>query len=147
LSRTVDKSDLSSLSDEDLIYLHTRSEITTRELAEARGISESQAESQIREALLHHVPLSDRVNTGDANTAGLDADEYKRRTRVQNDLPPDEDEDEEDDEDTEEDAYDGMTNDQLRAELASRDLPVSGKQEELIRRLREDDASEEDDEE
>ena len=48
----------------------------------------------------------------------------------------------EDDEDL---AYEDMSNDDLRAELASRDLAVSGSKADLIARLEEDDASESDD--
>lgn len=51
----------------------------------------------------------------------------------------DEDDDEEDEGD---DDYDDMTGDQLRDELRRRDLPTSGRNDELIARLREDDESE-----
>lgn len=46
--------------------------------------------------------------------------------------------------DEEDEAYEDMSNDDLRAELASRDLAVSGTKDELIKRLEEDDESETD---
>lgn len=52
---------------------------------------------------------------------------------------PDEDEDEDDEPD---DNYDDQTNDDLRAELANRGLPVHGNKPDLVERLREDDADE-----
>lgn len=42
-------------------------------------------------------------------------------------------------------AYDDLKNDDLKALLSARDLPVSGKHDELVARLEEDDADEGDD--
>lgn len=59
------------------------------------------------------------------------------------DEDPDEDGDEDPDEDEEPagDGYDDMVGDDLREELRKRELPVSGTNDELVARLREDDAA------
>lgn len=44
-------------------------------------------------------------------------------------------------EDPSDDDYEAMTNEQLREELKSRDLAVTGNKDELVSRLRQDDAS------
>ncbi len=59
----------------------------------------------------------------------------------QSELNGDDDEDDEDDGDWYED--EGVTNDHLKDELGKRELSKSGNKEELIARLREDDANEE----
>lgn len=130
-------SDLSALSDEDLIYLHDRSQITTQEFADALGISRSELESQLRDRTQKGIPLEERANTGDANTANLSAEEFQRQAEANA-----EDEDSEEDEDAD---YSTWTNDELRAEIQRRndeegkDLDIMGKKAELIAVLEADD--------
>jgi hypothetical protein len=61
---------------------------------------------------------------------------------AQNDVEDDEDDE---DEDSEEVDYNVMTNEDLRAELLTRGLALDGKKVDLIQRLEEDDATEEND--
>ena len=144
MSREVDKSDLGSLEDEDLFYLHQRNQITTKEWAEARGETEQQLAESLQQLYQNGIPLEDRPNTGTANTGGATAQEYEQNLRARNGVgDDDEDGEEEDDEAV---PYEEQSNDDLRAELSRRGLSVSGKKEELIQRLEEDDESDEDEE-
>lgn len=149
MSREIDTSDLESLEAEDLKYLHDRNQISTSEFAEALGVSEGELKGRLQEvAEGATLSLEERANTGTANTAGLKEEEYEQRLKVNNGLT-DEGEEPEGDEDEEEEetSYEDMTNDQLRAELAGRELSTSGNKEAMVQRLQADDESEEEEEE
>jgi hypothetical protein len=150
MSREVDTSEgLDSVSDEDLVYLHQRGQVEDHYMAE-RGIS-------LTDYSKNAVSLEDTANTGTANTAGLSKEQYERRIAELEDELEDaraeleakgeaqeSDEDEEDDEDEGLVApydQDGVGVDDLREELVTRGLPVSGNKAELIQRLLEDDAA------
>lgn len=136
MSKDINTSDLGSLSDEELQYLAQRDNQEAVALLEERGASVDLSQPR---------SLDQIANTGDANTGGETIEQLEARLarmRAEQGVS----EDDEDDEDEEEMDYEFMSNDDLRAELARRDLSVSGKKEDLIARLEADDASEEDDE-
>lgn len=150
MSRNVDKSDLKALEADDLKYLHDRNQITDEQLAEALGASVK----DVRNALQSRssIPLEDRPNTGDANTINLTKEEYEALlAKASGASDEDENEDDSSDEGLEP-PYDreGITNDMLRAEIARRNedrdeddqLSLSGKKEDLIATLEEDDDEE-----
>ncbi len=130
MSREIDTTDLDALSDEDLVYLHQRDRVEDYVLTD-RGID-------IVDYSKTSVPLEDRANTGTANTAGLTKEQYERRiAELEGQLEEalaDEDDDEVDDR-----PYAERNNDELREELARRELEVSGNKAELIARLTADD--------
>lgn len=137
MSKDIDTSNgVEGLSDDDLLYLAQRdNQDAIREL-ENRNASLDQSADR---------PLEQVPNTGDANTRGETIEELEARlARMRAEQEAAEADDAEDDEDLD---YNSMSNDELRAELARRDLSVQGNKAELIQRLEEDDASEEDDEE
>lgn len=137
MSREIDTSDLDALSDDDIIYLHQRDKVADYVLAD-RGIDVvNYGKAQ--------VPLEEQANTGNANTAGLSKEEFERAIELlRADQATEAEADDEDDEDDEEDTrpYEERTNDELREELARRNLEVSGNKAELIDRLTEDDDTE-----
>lgn len=137
MSKTIDLSKgVEGLSEDDLLYLAQRdNQDAIREL-EAREASIDQSKGR---------PLEEVANTGDANTRGETIEELEARLAAMKAEQGAGDADE-DDEDEELD-YESMSNDDLRAELARRELSVSGKKEDLIARLEEDDASEDDEDE
>jgi len=156
MSRQIDASNLDVLSDAELGYLFARSQITEEQLRE-RGVDPSQVVSS-------EIPLQFLVHTGDANTKGVtqqDIDKLnKHDAENEDDLGPDEAsltepqlegqslpeplsfDDDDDAVVDESDDYRNWTNEQLRTELATRGLDVSGKKEELAARLEENDAAE-----
>lgn len=137
MSRTIDLSNgVEGLDEDELLYLAQRDNQEALAELQRREISTDQSGGR---------PLEEVANTGDANTRGESIEELEARlARMKAEQAADEDEsDEEDDEEMD---YESMSNDDLRAELARRDLSVSGKKEDLIARLEADDASEEDDE-
>lgn len=113
MSRTVDTSDLSALSDEDLEYLRDRGLLTPEQETEFLG----EAEPQNTEP----APLGE--NVGDENTLGAVFTEVEGNGAT---LSPD--------------AYADASNDRLKEELRRRGLSTSGNKQELIDRLEDDDA-------
>lgn len=139
MSKDVDQSDLSALNYDDLKYLHDRAQITTAQMAEALGMKER----DLVKKLVEKEPVDmDRVaNTGNANTRNLTPEQFQEevdRRRAANAGESGQPEAEE-----EEVEYSSMSNDDLRVELARRNLSVQGNKAELIARLEEDDASDE----
>lgn len=137
--------DLTQLSESDALYLHQRGRLTDEQLALATGTDLGRTVDGLAQS--HQPPPLDEIaNTGDANTAGITKEELEilQQRRAAAEAAENDDEDEDDDDDVlDPDDYESATNDQLRAELARRELDVSGRKDELIERLREDDTEEE----
>jgi SAP domain len=86
------------------------------------------------EARVGHGPLDEDV----ANSLTPEEKAWLRSWNRGDEIPGGDEETEAPDADA---AYEDYTNDQLRAELSERGLPLSGNKAELIERLEEDDAS------
>lgn len=108
MSRKIDLSDPSKLSDADKLYLQNRNRLPA-------GVEPVQV---------------------DAASAGIGAMTKPEPLPVNQPSPV-----------TVETDYSEWNVDRLKSELGSRDLPVSGKKEELVQRLEEDDAKSDEDEE
>jgi hypothetical protein len=129
MSREIDLDDPDSWTDEDVQYLGDRQQLPGE-------MQQKWDESVLKEGhpgLPEETPLEDQAHTGDANTAGISKEEHERRTAA---LAEEEDE-------GLSAPYDDYTNNELRAELARRELDVSGVKDDLIARLNEDDENEE----
>jgi len=113
MSRKIDKSDLSSLSQEDLEYLRDRGQLTPDQERELLGDSQPQAPEA--------PSLDDTPYTGDENTAPSVQTNDGSAT-----LGPDD--------------YADASNDRLKEELKRRGLSTSGNKQELIERLEENDS-------
>lgn len=158
MSREVDPY-ASNLSTDDKIYLIQRAKMPTDVMSVA---------DQRKLVDLDAVPLDERANTGDVNTANLSIDQLEellaaRRAEAEEVEPKKLFSNEsgtasDDDEDSEplEPPYNQYTNPQLRAEIERRNseldeddekLALTGTKDELVARLEEDDADDEDDEE
>jgi hypothetical protein len=151
MSKTIDKSDLTSLSEEDILYLAQRDQVSEVDLRTLDVDVES-----VRAALSpDRVPISQMPNTGTA--MNLSPEEFelimaRRQEQAEKDnekevfKPDGVDAVRTDGEDTfvtlqdEGVAFDDprWTNDLLRAALADRGLETSGKKAELIERLEAD---------
>ena len=122
MSREIDMSDPGSWTEDDIRYLAERDRLP----------ADMRADYQFEAA--EPPPIEELANTGDANTAGLTKEEHEARAAALA----------EDDEDEGLEApYDDYNNDELRAELARRELEVSGNKATLIERLEADDAENE----
>jgi hypothetical protein len=165
MSRTIDPEAIASgeLSDDEMLYLAQRDQLP----AEVKADFEQQEE--IRRRLANISPmLADVPNTGTVNTLGVTIEQLEamglevledganppknfqsaRLGQRPGDLrgaqrKADLDEAGEDDDDGEEAEadYGSLTNEQLRVELAARDLSTDGNKAEMVARLEEDDAS------
>lgn len=142
MSKNIDLSKgVEKLSDADLFYLAQRD--NAEALAELQRRGKSLDLSQGR-------TLEEYAHTGDANTRGETIEELEARLKRMkeeqgaNSSGFESEDEEDDDEDVD---YSSWSNDELRAELARRNLSVDGKKADLVARLEEDDASEEDDSE
>ena len=142
MSKTIDLSGgLEGLDDDDLLYLAQRDHPGSDEELANRGLSIDGS---------RETPIDELPNTGDANTAGLTIEELEAKLAQMKA----EQEAEEDDDDVLRPPYDaeGITNDDLRAEIVRRNedrdeddqLSLAGNKAALIATLEEDD---EDDEE
>ncbi|MGH9907773.1 MAG: SAP domain-containing protein [Pyrinomonadaceae bacterium] len=144
MSRTIDLSDgYDALDEDELLYLWQRGEVSDEVLRE-RDIKVPLAEDNPVAA------LQDLPNFGVVNTQGKPVPtpltEKELQPRKGNLTKPQlrgEDEDEETEEEfvevPENTDYANWTNDQLRAELADRDLSVEGRKSDLVARLEESD--------
>jgi hypothetical protein len=142
--------DLSQLSEDDLKYLHDRNQITDEQLAEATGRDEDEVVEEITDAGPHKgQPLEEVANTGDANTAGLSKEQHEKSVAKMTKQQAPSDDGGDDGEAIASPPYDQNTNENLRAEIARRNesreeddqLPLSGRKEDLVATLEEDDAS------
>lgn len=157
MSRIIDKSDLSTLSDDDLYYLHTRGEISTAELANNLGTTSKQVASGLKQMLGAKPNPDDVAHTGDANTRGLTKEEHEAQVAALRGEADEEEGEEGDDEPIVSPPYDaaGVTNDHLRAEIARRNegrdeddqLSLDGNKASLIETLEADDEASDEDEE
>lgn len=148
MSKTIDLSDLSALSEDDLIYAHQRNLINDEQLAEATGNDEFELAEQIHQSGGKPTPLEEVANTGDANTGGLTIEQLEReleRRRAQEARnQPDA---EEDDEDAITAPYEAYSNNELRGEISRRNqgraeedqLSLDGKKVDLVATLEADD--------
>jgi hypothetical protein len=148
MSREVDVSDAGSLEDDDLQYAVQRDMLTREQLEEvgldtpekvAAFLAGDRVDPADKPYSGNHLVLSDEevalIEKRRAK-AEAEADATKAEDRIKVSTAVDEDEDEEETGD-----YEGWTNDDLRAELASRDLSVDGNKADLLARLQEDDAA------
>lgn len=119
MSREIDMEDPGSWDEDDIRYLGERDRLPADML------------DQYQPKTPQQMNLDQLANTGDANTAGISKDEHEARVAASAE--------DEDDEGLEL-PYEQHTNDELRAELARRDLEVSGNKAELIERLEDNDA-------
>lgn len=156
MSRQIDTSDPSKLSDEDKAYLAQRGELST----DVMSVQEQQA-------LLSpdYIPLPQRANTGDVNSANLSVEQLEKmleEARAKQDavkpkelLKPEGEEaataDEEEDDGTIAPPYDQYTRGQLLAEIEERNAdraeedeisPEDNKKASLISALEADDSEE-----
>lgn len=160
MSRTIDPTvDVQDLSDEEVQYLWDRDDnrVTVEEMRR-RGLEPygSQHPDRVtRETAAQY--LASMPDFGHANTAGktevdepLSDDQLKPRpenlTKPQLRGEDDPDDDDDDDEDEEEVDYNSYTNEELRTELASRELSVAGNKAEMVARLEADDEENDDEE-
>lgn len=147
MSRTIDRNDPSSWSEEDVRYLAERGQLPMDELSdeERAEVAEMLSPEQRK--------LHETANTGDVNfdrltTEQLEQELIRRKGSLgdldENPNPPgrknpaleeEDDEDDEDGDDEPEDYDEGWTNDDRRAELSRRGLSVAGNKDELIARL------------
>lgn len=131
MSKRIDLS--KSLSDKDRAYLEMMGRSAELQQADAGG-EDSSGSAGPRQLDGEGVDLADQPNTGDVNTLGRDAG----ATGTEEDQAPANQESE----------YADLTVRELRDELERRDLPTSGKKDELVERLEDDDSTpDEDDEE
>jgi hypothetical protein len=93
------------------------------------------------------VPDGDGRATAAVRPEDMDHDRNPGRDDVDAERMFQDDGGDDDDAVTEDVSYDDMTNDELKDLLRERDLPVSGKHDELVARLQEDDESEDDESE
>jgi hypothetical protein len=115
MSRDIDTSDLSALSQEDLLYLQARGRLTPEQEQEFLGDVETSAPQA--------PSLDDTPYTGDENTAPSVQTDDGSPT-----LSPDD--------------YADASNERLKEELRRRRLSTSGNKQELIERLEDNDAGE-----
>jgi hypothetical protein len=165
MSRNIDVSDPSKLSEAEAVYAHSRNLLTDDQMKKL-GYDPDRA-------VLTDAPLQFQTHTGDANTHGLTQADLDKRVVDEEELEPaeenltepqieddeeptplafddDEDEDEDDEDDEEEVEYSSMTNEQLRIEIVRRnegrapedELSTEGNKKTLIATLEEDDTSE-----
>lgn len=152
MSKTIDLSDLSALSEEDLIYAHQRNLIDDEQLAKAVGEDEFELAESIHKQGGQPTPLEEVAHTGDANTAGLTTEQLERELERRRAREARETASAAGDEEDEELDYSTMSNDELRAEIARRNegrededkLDLTGRKAELIAVLEEDDEDSED---
>lgn len=88
-----------------------------------------------------HGPVDEDLTLTEAEKAWLRA--WNRHDEIPGESAPESDEDGDDDGSDGDDGYEDMSVDDLKAELAKRDLPVSGNKAALVARLEEDDDSDE----
>lgn len=90
-----------------------------------------------------HNPITDK----EANSLTSDEKDWLRNWNREDEIPGEGSEDAEPEDDEGEGdgdgEYDGLSNDQLREELANRELPTGGNKADLVARLEEDDAEQE----
>jgi hypothetical protein len=131
MSRDIDRSDLSALSKEDLLYLDSRGQLTPEERQEHLGLSREASLEDVDESL---APVDSSLeNPTVGNATGNVESEGQTGTPDSGDGEDDEDD---------EIPYEDHTNEELRGFLKERGLSTTGTKDELIARLEEDDESE-----
>lgn len=152
MSKEIKLDDVTSLSQEDLMYVAERGQLKPEHLAEL-GLTEEDLRGMLR---LHSVGTVMKTPEQSSRfTPTAEEIEHLKRRRARTETPnidpeglsqvlqKDDDEGEEEDEG---DGYDQMTNDQIRGLLVNRvdaegnTLSVEGKKVEMIERLRQHDA-------
>lgn len=157
MSRVIDPEKIQSgdLDEADMLYLAQRDQLPRELLEKLRedlDDDDEDPEELIRRALAikQRRSLKDQPHTGDVNTKGTTLAQTRRGAEKADDglnRPEDYEEPEDEDEEAEEVDYEAMTNEELRVELARRELSVNGNKAELILRLEENDAESEEEEE
>lgn len=139
MSKRIDTSKPEKLTEDELRYLLQREPLPRS----VKRFLDANPDRRPDMNLSRPKPIEDQVHTGTANSYGLtkeQLDEAVAAFKAQQDRDYEGEGDEEGDDEDEVD-YDSMTNDELRAELARRELSVEGKKVDLIARLEEDDTS------
>jgi len=142
MSKQLDLSDPTKLSDEDLQYALSRGKLPQDVVDSIMQDPERRAAATGN--LFAPTPIEDQVHTGTINSAGLTQAEYDRAVELLRQEQGGDDDEEDEGSGEPEDYDEGWNNDDRRAELSRRGLPVEGNKDELIARLLADDAEDED---